>query len=266
MRFYRDIIAEMEGSVDGSRYHYHTWSPQSISAYWDIWTHNPFLRSQFYPIAYWRDLLVWAQERITTTPLRILDIGCGDGNLIECIRAVYQDASIWGVDISAQSMEAAQERFHKDPRIRFKVGSIERLPFEDESFDLVTCTEVLEHAFPSAFLRSFSEVKRVLAKRGHYLASMPFKENISFVCCPECGSVFTPYQHMLFQVSHEDVRELLSKNGLAWIEFYASLDRTEPVPFVKRTLKSAIIRWLPGFAKRIFPRAGVTGFLATRSG
>jgi ubiquinone/menaquinone biosynthesis C-methylase UbiE len=265
MRFYRDIISDVEGALENSKYQYHNWSPQSISVYWDTWTHNPFLRNQFYPIEYWQDLLLWANQRIATPPLRVLDIGCGDGNLIACIRKVYKEAWIWGVDISAQSMEPAKERFHKDEKIRFKVGSVERLPFEDDSIDLVTCTEVLEHAFPNAFLHSFSEIRRVLTRRGHYLASMPFNEEISFVCCPECGSVFTPYQHMLFQISHQEIRELLSKNGLTVVEFYTSLDRSQPAQFIKRALKPIIIRWLPGFAKRIFPQAGVSGFLATRS-
>ena len=262
MRFYKDIIAEMDESRGNSANRYHEWSQQSISRYWDISTNNPFIRRQFYPMEYWEDLLAWAARKIETTPTTIVDIGCGNGNLIECIRKVYKNATIYGVDLSEESLGLARERFSKDRNIRFQVGSLDRLPFEDGSIDLVTCTEVLEHTFPKTFGDSFSEVRRVLKTYGYYLASLPFNEKIAFVCCPECSSVFTPYQHMLFEVSHDDIREILSKNNLKLIETYQSLDRSQPSNRVKRILKSVTIKWSPNIATRFFPKAGVSGFLA----
>ena len=137
--------------------------------------------------------------------------------------------------------------------------------FEDSSVDLLTCTEVLEHTFPEVFRQSFSEVKRVLKKDGYFLASVPFDEHIDFVCCPGCGSVFTPYQHMIFEITHGDIQRLLADNGLELIEFYQSLDRSQPRNWLKRELKPFLIKWLPKFSTRIFPKAGVSGFLARKS-
>ncbi len=262
MRFYRDIIAEAHKPIKNPETHYHEWSPQSIKLYWDICTNNPFIQRQFYPIEYWQDLLAWGAQKIPTTPLTIVDVGCGNGNLIECIAKIYRDAFIYGVDLSEESLKPAKKRFEKYTNIRFKVGSLDQLPFENGSIDMVTCTEVLEHTFPETFNKSFSEIGRVLKKGGYYLASIPFSEEIAFVCCPGCGSVFTPYQHMVFEINHDDISRLLSYNGLGLVDFYQSLDRTQPTNHAKRVLKSIIITWLPSIAKRIFPKAGVSGFLA----
>jgi ubiquinone/menaquinone biosynthesis C-methylase UbiE len=262
MKFYKDLIAGMDESEKGSKNHYHEWSPQSIKFYWDICTNNPFIRRQFYPKEYWEDLLGWATKKITAIPRTIVDIGCGSGNLIDCISRVYRDASIYGVDLSEDSLEPAKERFKKHENIQFKVGSLDRLPFKDDSIDLITCTEVLEHTFPETFKKSFSEVKRVLKASGYYLASVPFDEKVVFVCCPGCGSVFTPYQHMIFEISHDTITKLLAQNELHLIDFYQSLDRTQPPNKAKRVLKPILINWLPSIASRIFPKAGVSGFLA----
>src|SRR5215813_4771943 len=154
MRFYRDIIAEVDKPIKNSGTHYHEWSPQSIKLYWDICTNNTFIRKQFYPLEYWEDLLAWAAQKITTAPVTIVDVGCGSGNLIECIGKIYRDASICGVDLSEESLKPAKERFKKHRNVRFKVGSLDRLPFENGSVDVITSTEVLEHTFPETFNKS----------------------------------------------------------------------------------------------------------------
>jgi ubiquinone/menaquinone biosynthesis C-methylase UbiE len=262
MRFYRDIIPDLDGAPATAKYHYHEWSPRSIAFYWDVCANNPFMRRQFYPLVYWEDLLAWSSERVGAPPETIVDIGCGTGNLIACLRRAYHQASICGVDLTDDSMEVAKKRFKDDRRVEFKVGGFEGLPFDDHSVDLITCTEVLEHTFPETFEKSFSEINRVLKPGGYYLASVPFDEPFRLVCCPECGSLFTPYQHMMFEITHESVRRLLSQNGLQLVDFYQSLDRTEPGNPLKKALKPFVIKWLPGLAKRIFPKDGVSGFLA----
>jgi ubiquinone/menaquinone biosynthesis C-methylase UbiE len=164
--------------------------------------------------------------------------------------------------MSEDSLVTARSRFENFENVRFNVGSLTQLPFPDSSLDLVTCTEVLEHSFPDTFFGSFSEVRRVLSNGGHYLASVPLEEKASFVCCPDCGSVFTPYQHIVFDITRADVKELLSKNRFELVAWYQAIDRTVPTNPMKRAAKSFLINRMPNLAKRIFPKAGVSGFLA----
>lgn len=269
MKFYKEIVAELDGQSlnaespeQSSLFHYHAWSTESIRRFWNIWTSNTALLKQFYPLEYWTDLLAWARERIRITPAVIADIGCGNGNLIECLMTLYPASTFVGVDMTESSLAAPRSRFCESKNIDFRVGSITELPLSDHSVDLITCTEVLEHTFSENFFESFKEIRRVLKSGGYYLASVPLGEKASFVCCPDCGSVFTPYQHMIFEIAQHELKELLSKNGLELIEWYQAIDRTAPENAIKRAGKFFLINHMPRLAKRIFPKSGVTGFLA----
>ncbi len=269
MNFYKDIVAQFddaqkpsEKSGQLSPFHYHTWSTESIKRFWTIWTTNRALKTQFYPIEYWKDLLAWVRSQIPSTPSVIADVGCGNGNLVDCLLKVYPDSKITGIDMSEESLVPARSRFENLKNIGFQVGSLTQLPFSDDSLDLVTCTEVLEHSFPESFFGSFPEVRRVLRSGGYYLASIPLGEKASFVCCPGCGSVFTPYQHMVFDITQNEVAELLSKNRLELVAWYQAIDRTVPANPFKRVGKSLLISQMPNLAKRFFPKSGVSGFLA----
>lgn len=96
--------------------------------------------------------------------LRLLDIGCGTGHHLTKLRA--QRFEVAGVDGSATMLEHAQRN---NPGVELKLGDVEQLPFEDGSFDLDVCIEVLRYlASPDACLR---EANRVLRNGGILLAT-----------------------------------------------------------------------------------------------
>jgi methionine biosynthesis protein MetW len=95
-----------------------------------------------------------------------LDVGCGDGGTSGTWLAGHS-ASYIGVDISSSAIEAARAR-GLDARL---ITDASELPFEEASFDLVTCTEVLEHLFePQAAVK---EMVRVLRPGGRLLVTVP---------------------------------------------------------------------------------------------
>ena len=97
---------------------------------------------------------------------RVLDVGCGSGNSYagELNRRA---ASYVGVDVSANAVDAARAN-GLDARTIEDAAS---LPFDDESFDLVVCIEVLEHLF--APHEAASEIRRVLTPGGRLVCSTP---------------------------------------------------------------------------------------------
>lgn len=103
---------------------------------------------------------------------RVLEVGCGAGHILERIPR----GSLTGVDISPVQIERSKKRL--GTRAELLIAKGENLPFEDESFDRIICTEVFEHVLePELILR---EMKRVLKKNGIISLSIPNEKLIIF--------------------------------------------------------------------------------------
>lgn len=91
---------------------------------------------------------------------RILDVGSGAGQIAKHL-VKYSDptAEITCSDLSPEMLRRARNRL-RSGRPRFVVADLTRLPFEDASFDCVTCGYVLEH-LPDARL-GLAELSRVM--------------------------------------------------------------------------------------------------------
>lgn len=74
---------------------------------------------------------------------RVLDVGCGTGNLCFALAQNPEIAAICGVDRSAEYVDYA-ERNNADPRVRFRVADACQLPFPDSSFDHTLSMLVLQ--------------------------------------------------------------------------------------------------------------------------
>lgn len=94
-------------------------------------------------------------------PRTILDVGCASGWFVYQISKQFPEASCYGVDIYKNGIIYGRKKY---PRLKLKMGNAEKLFYKSNFFDVVICTEVLEHVEnPEKVLR---EIKRVLKKRG----------------------------------------------------------------------------------------------------
>lgn len=76
--------------------------------------------------------------------LQVLDIGCGGG--LACEFLAKQEAIVYGIDLSCNSIQIAQEHANQNQlTINYYCGSAENLPFDTNQFDVVLCCDVLEH-------------------------------------------------------------------------------------------------------------------------
>ncbi len=98
----------------------------------------------------------------------VLDLGCGRGGVVELLWREVRLAA--GLDPDSPSLN--EHREHGMPVIR---GVGERLPFVDESFDLVVSLWVLEHLQEP--VDTFREVRRVLRPGGHFVFLTPNMRN-----------------------------------------------------------------------------------------
>jgi SAM-dependent methyltransferase len=154
---------------------------------------------------------------------RVLDLGCGAGDSVDLFRSLSANTGWVGVDI-ADSPEVASRRRTDAEFVTFDG---ERLPFDDSSFELVYCKQVLEHVRrPDMLIR---EVARVLAPGGSFAGSTSQLEAF------HSRSTFnhTPYGIML----------LVEEAGLELVELRPGIDGLTLVAWRALGLPRFFARW-----------------------
>ncbi len=96
----------------------------------------------------------------------LLDAGCGEGITLKSLEKALAAWTMYGLDVDPESITVARKVV---PQARLQLGSVYQLPFPDQSFDLVLCTEVLEHLEQPR--RALRELCRVA--KGDVILSVP---------------------------------------------------------------------------------------------
>jgi ubiquinone/menaquinone biosynthesis C-methylase UbiE len=95
----------------------------------------------------------------------ILEVGCGGGNILE--KAPMGE--LFGVDISVFIITKAKKKLGK--KVHLFQANAQNLPFKDQLFKQVICSEVLEHLLDPYL--SLKEIARILAPKGIAVISVP---------------------------------------------------------------------------------------------
>lgn len=98
---------------------------------------------------------------------KCLDIGCASGYMISQIAKFYPQSKYFGIDVYDKAIAYARKHY---PNIKFQVASADKLPFKNNSFDLIICYETIEH-FEHP-LECLKEIRRVLNKDGTMILAM----------------------------------------------------------------------------------------------
>jgi SAM-dependent methyltransferase len=106
--------------------------------------------------------------RETHVPLRILDVGCGDGTCTRLTADLAVGHSVIGLDWAAAPLAKARNRGLT--LVRGSLGG-SGLPFAAESVDVVILSEVIEHLVDTD--AALAELRRVLRPGGHLILSTP---------------------------------------------------------------------------------------------
>ena len=135
----------------------------------------------------------------------ILDIGSGSGQIIRHLLDVSrQDARIVGIDLSAEMLRRATARL-KSKRPQFLAADMIRLPFQDASFDCITCGYVLEHIpDPTPGLREFARV----LQPGGVLLLLATEDSFS--------GLITSYTFKCRTLNRAELKDACDKVGLEW--------------------------------------------------
>ena len=130
---------------------------------------------------------------------KFLDIGCFNSPLIIELKKQYPNSEIIGLDHCEPVLKELQSRH---PEVKYIVGDVMKMPFEDKYFDYITAGETIEHLEnPAGFIK---EAMRVLKDGGVFALSTPKEEGVS-------QQVVSP-QH-LWSFNEQDINNLLKQYG-----------------------------------------------------
>jgi ubiquinone/menaquinone biosynthesis C-methylase UbiE len=105
----------------------------------------------------------------------VLDVGCGTGKFSLKLHSYNSNMRIHGVDLSDDMITKAKAKV-KDNSIEFRTGDVENLPYDDNSFDVVTCSHSFHH-YPNQ-KRALAEMRRVLKPGGKAMIVDGSRDNL----------------------------------------------------------------------------------------
>lgn len=195
---------------------------------------NPFYRKHL--DLFHKSLLAMAGR---IEPESVLEVGCGEGFLLRILQGLTErglSSALTGLDVRPEAVAYADRALLGGPNLL--AGSCYALPFPDDAFDLVVCSQVLEHLNDPE--RALRELRRV-ARRA-VLVSVPreplFRTLAALLTTLRIGG--TP-GHVNFW-GHKDFRSLLAgqltgvetttstvyRLGIGWVRDTAAPEAVEP--------------------------------------
>ncbi|MDO8657208.1 MAG: class I SAM-dependent methyltransferase [Candidatus Levybacteria bacterium] len=141
---------------------------------------------------------------------KILDVGCAGGWFISSIFSHFPKGKYYGIDVYKDAIIHAKKIY---PHISFSCADGHDLPFQKETFDLVICTNVLEHVKSPE--RIMSEIKRVLTQSGLVIIGID-SENIFF---KTLWFIWKKFKGKIWKDAHlhkykvKDLEKLFKKTG-----------------------------------------------------
>ncbi len=142
---------------------------------------------------------------------RVLDVGTGAGQILKhLLKLTPPETAITACDLSDKMLQRAKTAVSRSlksaaERVHFQNADVNQLPFEDGSFELVTCGYVLEHL--TDLRRGLRELHRVLTPGGCLLLSATEDTFLGHLC----GRLWNCHT-----LNRHELREACVQCGLPW--------------------------------------------------
>jgi len=136
---------------------------------------------------------------------RLLEVGCGAG--WELVYWASKGLQVTGIDLSSAALELAKKNFdYNKLQADLREGNAEELPFDDNTFDIVTSLGVLHQT--ESTQKAVAEVRRVLKPGGEAVITLYYKYSWKIL--------LSKFGRVNFEFSHEDapITRLYSKKDL----------------------------------------------------
>jgi ubiquinone/menaquinone biosynthesis C-methylase UbiE len=167
---------------------------------------------------------------------KYLDIGCSNGRVALEIAKAIGTTDIHGIDVA--NLADANQRGVK--AIYADLNTDDKLPYEDNSFDVITCFDTIEHVYNTDHV--VREMKRILKPDGYAIVIVPRTDSLMNIILLTLG-----YQMMTADCSLEKSYGHMSENRLSG----------HMAHFTKRAIKEMVTRY--GFKIEKYTEASTMG-------
>lgn len=156
----------------GRDYHWRQIAKKNILSY------NAFVHARYMLVVNHVNKIIDSHHKNTEEPVRILDLGCGDGVLLYLLSKKIKntDIGLYGIDLSDIAIETALNKFEQKGvknEFVFKAETVYKTSFGDEIFDIIISSDVIEHlSEPETFL---AEIQRLIKPNGFLVVGTPIR-------------------------------------------------------------------------------------------
>lgn len=147
-------------------------------------------------------------SKISKDVISILDVGCGNGWAAK--EFLPKGKQVYSLDISVTNPAIVKKLYPNEKHFGITADSF-HLPFNDQSFDCVIASEIIEHVIdPSRFIK---ELFRVVKKGGRLIITTPYKEKLIYYLCIHCNQK-TPANGHIHSFDEKKLESLYSGDDL----------------------------------------------------
>lgn len=219
------------------------WTPEMVKRFWDYECRFP---KNFFTYSR-RHEIIRQIARYLPAGCRVLDYGCGPGNLTEAL--LNAGFRVAGLDSSPSTRAAVEQRFAG--RSNFDgIYDQEGIENADLNFDAIIVAEVIEHLYDEQLDSLLTTLLSLCGPDTHTVFTTPNEEKLedSYILCPVSGELFHRWQHVR-NWSETSVSAYLEKRGFGEIRTLTTdFDATLAIRGKHHPLRA---RWWSALRKRL---------------
>lgn len=145
-------------------------------SFWSKWYDSKIFRTFYFKKLYGKIIETIAKKKDHLKSGRaFLDAACGTGEIIFRLSRDYPEINFTGIDFTEAMVKIARQKNKERPNVKILNADVTRLPFKDQSFDFIICSDALHHfSDPES---SIKELSRVSRKGAVFLLADPASNN-----------------------------------------------------------------------------------------